>query len=91
MFPVNRHMVDDPTVKKYLNGYDGEYNDEFLPVEEFTVRKLPVECDERDVEPVDDNANDGKEGCKSHKSHVPVSDSKGEHETRKKHEDENLD
>ena len=82
MFSVNRHPVYDPTVKKDLDGYDGDYNDEFLPVKKFTVRKLPVECDERDVESVDDNTKDGKKGCKSDESHTSVSDSKCEQEAR---------
>src|SRR5208337_1295482 len=90
----HRHTVQDPPEDQYVNRYNRKYNHRLPPwwndVLE-VIRKLPVERYDGDIESVEDNANDGIEGSKSHQSHALNFNTHGVQEHRDHYEAQDLE
>ena len=73
VFSQNRHPGDNPAIDEDLNGHDGDGNEDLFPMHKFTMGKIPVEGDKRDVEPVEDDAHEGEHGRDLHETCPPFS------------------
>ncbi len=91
VFAENRHPIHNPTVDEDFNGNDRNDDKELSPVKKLTVWELPVKRDQCHVQPVEDDANDSKDGRKLDKAHFLPLCSKDEEEAREENEDKDFD
>ena len=82
VFPQNRHPGHNPAIDEDVNANDGDNNTYLSPMHKFTVGKTPIEGDEGDVEPIDDDAHDGEYGCDLHEANLPLSAPDDKEKTR---------
>ena len=84
------HPFDNPAIDEDLDGDDGDDDHELPPVEELAVGQVPVEGDQRDVEPIDDHPDDRPKGPEPHEGHVLPLDRDRQEEAREENEAQEL-
>lgn len=90
VFVENRHPVHNPAEREEAKSNDGDGHNKLHPAREVAYFSVPVEGNQGDVNPINDNTDNGENACESNNGSAFPLNSPGVKEAGEEDEEKNF-